>query len=40
MMFVALMEEEAVVASIADDEHLIMLSCLMAMYARDGAKPR
>jgi hypothetical protein len=41
MMFVALMEEEAIVASVADDEHLIiMLSCLMAMYARDGAKPR
>jgi hypothetical protein len=34
------MEEEAVIASVSDDEHLIMLSCLMAMYARDGAKLR
>jgi hypothetical protein len=40
MMSIALMEEEAAIASVVDDEHLIMLSCLMAMYAHDGAKPR
>jgi hypothetical protein len=40
IMFAALMEEEAAVASADDKEHLMMLSCLMALYARDGAKPR
>jgi hypothetical protein len=40
MMFSALMEEEADVASANDKEHLMMLSCLMAMYAHAGAKPR
>jgi hypothetical protein len=39
-MFTALIEEEADVASIGDEEHLMMLSCLMALYALDGANPR
>jgi hypothetical protein len=38
MMFAALMEEEAVVAAAAD-KHLMMLSCLLVVYARD-AQPR
>jgi hypothetical protein len=29
------MEEKA-----DDEEYLMMLSCLMALYARDGAKPQ
>jgi hypothetical protein len=37
-MFAALMEEEAEIA-VADDEHLMMLSCLMALYARNDVKP-
>jgi hypothetical protein len=39
-MFAALMEEEAEIAVADDEEHLIMLSCLMALYARTDAKPR
>jgi hypothetical protein len=38
-MFAALMEEEAEIAA-ADEEHLMMLSCLMAFYARNDAKPQ
>jgi hypothetical protein len=38
-MFTALMVEEAAVA-FTDEEHLMMLSCLIAMYAHDGAKPQ
>jgi hypothetical protein len=38
-MFAALMEEEAEIAT-ADEEHLMMLSCLMAFYARNDAKPQ
>jgi hypothetical protein len=34
------MEEEAVVASANNEEHLIIMSCLMALYAHNGAKPR
>jgi hypothetical protein len=39
-MFAALMEEEAEIAVGNDEEHLMMLSCLMALYARSDAKPR
>jgi hypothetical protein len=39
-MFSALMEEEAEIAVGDDEEHLMMLSCLMALYARSDAKPR
>jgi hypothetical protein len=39
-MFAALMEEEAEIAVDDDEEHLMMLSCLMALYARSDAKPR
>jgi predicted protein tyrosine phosphatase len=38
-MFAALMKEEAVIVVAINDEHLMMLSCLLAMYARD-AHPR
>jgi hypothetical protein len=38
-MFAALMEEEAEIAVGNDEEHLMMLSCLMALYARSNAKP-
>jgi hypothetical protein len=38
-IFTALMEAE-VVASNDDEEHLMMLLRLMALYARDGAKPQ
>jgi hypothetical protein len=38
-MFTALMEEEAENATDNDEEHLMMLSCLMALYARNDAKP-
>jgi hypothetical protein len=38
-MFIALMEEEAEITVADDEEHLIMLSCLMA-YTRTDAKPR
>jgi hypothetical protein len=38
-MFTALMEEEAEIAVTDDQEHLMMLSCLMALYARTDAKP-
>jgi hypothetical protein len=37
-MFAALMEEEAEIA-IADDKEHMMLSCLIALYARTDAKP-
>jgi hypothetical protein len=33
------MEEEAEIATV-DEEHLMMLSCLMVLYARDDAKLR
>jgi hypothetical protein len=39
-MFAALMEEEAEIAVTDDEEHLMMMSCLMALYARTDAKPR
>jgi hypothetical protein len=39
IMFTALMEEEAEIAVADDKEHLMMLSCLMALYARTDAKP-
>jgi hypothetical protein len=39
-MFAALMEEEAEIAVADDEEHLMMLSCLMALYARTDANPR
>jgi hypothetical protein len=38
-MFATLMEEEAKIAAADDEEHLIMLSCLMALYAHNDAKP-
>jgi hypothetical protein len=38
IMFAALMEEEADIVVADDKENLMMLSCLMALYARD-AKP-
>jgi hypothetical protein len=37
--FAALMEEEAAVASTDNERLLMMLSCLMSLDARDGAKP-
>jgi hypothetical protein len=39
-MFAALMEEEAKITVSDDDEHLMMLSCLMALYTHSDAKPR
>jgi hypothetical protein len=39
-MFATLMEKEAEIAVTNDEEHLMMLSCLMALYARTDAKPR
>jgi hypothetical protein len=39
-MFTALMEEEAEISVGDDEEHLMMMSCLMALYARSDAKPR
>jgi hypothetical protein len=39
-MFATLMEEEAKIAGVDDEEHLMMLSCLMALYAHTDAKPR
>jgi hypothetical protein len=39
-MFTTLMEEEAEIAVGDDDEHLMMMSCLMALYARSDEKPR
>jgi hypothetical protein len=39
-MFVALMEEEAEITVVDKEEHLMMLSCLIALYARTDAKPR
>jgi hypothetical protein len=39
-MFASLMEEEAEIATGDGEEHLMMMSCLMAMYARDDAKLR
>jgi hypothetical protein len=39
-MFAALMEEEAEIAVGDNEEHLMMLSCLMALYAHSDAKPR
>jgi hypothetical protein len=39
-MFAALIEEEVKIAVGDDEEHLMMLSCLMALYARSDAKPR
>jgi hypothetical protein len=38
-MFTALMEEEAEITVGDDEEHLMMLSCLMALYACTDAKP-
>jgi hypothetical protein len=38
IMFAALMEEEAEIAA-AENEHLMMLLCLMALYARNDVKP-
>jgi hypothetical protein len=39
-MFAALMEEEAKIVVSDNKEHLMMLSCLMALYARSDVKPR
>jgi hypothetical protein len=39
-MFAPLMGEEAKIATTDDEEHWMMLSCLMALYDRDKAKPR
>jgi hypothetical protein len=39
-MFFALTEEEAEIAAVDDEEHLMMLSCLMALYAHNDAKLR
>jgi hypothetical protein len=39
-MFAALMEEEAEIAVADDEEHLMMLSCLMELYACTDAKAR
>jgi hypothetical protein len=39
-MFAALMEEGAEIAITNDEEHLMMLSCLMELYGRTDAKPR
>jgi hypothetical protein len=39
-MFPALMEEGVDIVIADDGEHLMMLSCLMAFYARNDAKPR
>jgi hypothetical protein len=38
-MFAALMEEEAKISVADDEEHLMMLPCLMTLYARTDAKP-
>jgi hypothetical protein len=38
-MFAALMEEEAEIAAANDEEHLMMPSCFMALYARNDVKP-
>jgi hypothetical protein len=38
-MFATLMEDEAEIAIGDDEEHLMMLSHLMALYARSGVKP-
>jgi hypothetical protein len=37
--FVALMEEEAEITIANNEEHLMMLSCLMALYTHPDAKP-
>jgi hypothetical protein len=39
-MFTALMEEEVKIAVADDEEHLMMLSCLMALYARNATARR
>jgi hypothetical protein len=39
-MFATLMDEEAEIAGVDDEEHLMILSCLMALYARNDAKQR
>jgi hypothetical protein len=39
-MFAVLMEEEDEIAATDNEEHLMMLSCLMALYARNDAKLR
>jgi hypothetical protein len=39
-MFATLIEEEAAIAFVDNGEHLIMLSFLMVLYGRDGAKPQ
>jgi hypothetical protein len=39
-MFTALMEEEVKIAVADDEEHLMMLSCLMALYTRNAAARR
>jgi hypothetical protein len=39
-MFAALMEEEAEIGAADDDKHLMMLSCLVALYGRNDAKPQ
>jgi hypothetical protein len=38
-MFASLMEEEGEIAVSDDEEHLMMLSCLMVLYAPSDAKP-
>jgi hypothetical protein len=39
-MFATLMEEEAKIVAYDDEEHSMMLLCLMALYTRNDAKPR
>jgi hypothetical protein len=39
-MLAAPMKEEAEIAIADDEEHLMMVSCLMALYACNDAKPR
>jgi hypothetical protein len=39
-MFAALVQEETVVASTYVEEDLMTMSCLMALYGRDGATPQ
>jgi hypothetical protein len=39
IMFIALVDEEADVASANGEEHLMRVSCLMVLYAHDGEKP-
>jgi hypothetical protein len=39
-MFATLMEEKALIAVVDDEEHLMMLPYLMALYTCNDAKPQ